>query len=411
MAELWPAALAAAVWVGAIVLVVIRFLDSRRLDEHSATVPRDAPLVSVIIPARNEAANIERCLRSVLASTYAPLEVLVVDDHSTDGTGEIARRIAAEDARAQRDGTPRSDGLRGREAHGRDSRVTVIDAPDLPDGWFGKQWACHTAAQQARGALLCFTDADTTHGPELLARSVNALRARGSALFTVAGHQEAVSFWEKAIQPFVFAILLTRYGGTEGMSRSTRPLDKIANGQYLLITREAYRASGGHETVRAHVAEDLRLAQTFTTLGLPVHMELAQHHLSTRMYTSLGEIRRGWGKNIFAAGRDTLPLGPVTRRIFPFIFPLPGLVPLIPPVILLLGALGVLGPGALFFGTVATATTLLFWMGVYAYARLNPLWALCYPLASIVFSTISAEAAWRGNRVSWKGRAYQSRSA
>jgi chlorobactene glucosyltransferase len=286
-----------------------------------------------------------------------------------------------------------------------------MEAPDLPDGWFGKQWACHSAAQLARGELLCFTDADTTHGPELLARSVNALRERGSALFTVAGHQEAVSFWEKAIQPFVFAILLSRYGGTEGMSRSTRPLNKIANGQYLLITRAAYAASGGHETVRAHVAEDLRLAQTFTTLGLPVHMELAQHHLSTRMYTSLGEIRRGWGKNIFAAGRDTLPLGPVTRRIFPFIFPLPGLVPLIPPVILLLGALGVLGPGALLFGSIATATTLLFWMGVYAYARLNPLWALCYPLAALAFSAISAEAAWRGNRVSWKGRAYQSRPA
>jgi chlorobactene glucosyltransferase len=396
MAELWPAALAAALWVGALVVVVVRFLDSRRLDTHSAAVPPDAPMVSVIIPARNEAANIERCLRSVLASTYAPLEVLVVDDHSTDGTGSIARRIAVEDATRQPNGT---------------SRVRVLNAPDLPDGWFGKQWACHTAAHEARGALFCFTDADTTHGPELLARSVNALRERGSALFTVAGHQEAVSFWEKAIQPFVFATLLSRYGGTEGMSRSTRALDKIANGQYLLITREAYQTAGGHEAVRAHVAEDLRLAQLFTTLALPVHMELAQHHLSTRMYTSLGEIRRGWGKNIFAAGRDTLPLGPLTRRIFPFIFPLPGLVPLIPPVMLLLGALGVLGPGALLFGSVATAATLLFWMGVYAYARLNPLWAFCFPLAAIVFSAISAEAAWRGNRVSWKGRAYESRPA
>jgi chlorobactene glucosyltransferase len=396
MAELWPAAFAAALWIGVHVVVVVRFLDSRRLDTHAAAVPPDAPLVSVVIPARNEAANIERCLRSVLASRYAPLEVLVVDDHSTDGTGSIARRIAAEDATQQPGGA---------------SRVRVLDAPDLPDGWFGKQWACHTAAHEARGDILCFTDADTTHGPELLARSVNALRARGSALFTVAGHQEAVSFWEKAVQPFVFALLLSRYGGTEGMSRSTRPLDKIANGQYLLITRAAYRTSGGHESVRAHVAEDLRLAQTFTALGLPVHMELAQHHLTTRMYTSLGEIRRGWGKNVYAAGRDTFPLGPVTRRIFPFIFPLPSLVPLIPLGVLLLGILGILGPGALLFGSVASVVTLLFWMGVYAYARLNPLWALCFPLAALVFSAISAEAAWRGNRVSWKGRAYQSRSA
>ena len=394
-ADLWPALLGAGLWVTAIIVVVVRFLDSRQLDEYAPIADAEAPLVSVIIPARNEARNIGSCLRSVLGSQYPALEVLVVDDHSTDGTGELARTIAADDA-ARHDGR---------------MRVRVLEAPPLPEGWFGKQWACHTGASQAQGALLCFTDADTQHGAELLGRSVGALRTRGAALFTVAGVQQALTFWEKVVQPFVFAILLSRYGGTEGMSRSRRPRDKIANGQFLLTSREAYATVGGHEAVRAHVAEDLQFAQRYTAVGLPVHMVLAQDHLSTRMYASLGEIWRGWGKNVYAAGRDTLPLGPVSRVILPFVFPLPALVPVIPVIVLLLGCLGVLGPAATVFGGIVTAANVVFWMGTYAYARVGPLWGLTFPLAALVFSALCAWAAWRGSRVAWKGRAYRSESA
>jgi chlorobactene glucosyltransferase len=394
MAEPWLALAAAALWVLFIVVVVIRFLDSKRLDDYPALAPVDAPRLSVIIPARDEARNIEACLRSVLASTYPRLEVIVVDDHSSDGTAQIAQRIANEDS----------------GSHGT-TRVLVVPADPLPPEWFGKQWACHSGARAAHGEILCFTDADTRHGPELLARSVNAMRQRQSALFTVAGHQEALSFWEKVVQPFVFVFLLTRYGGVEAMSRSTRPMDKIANGQFLMLTRAAYAAIGGHEAVKDHVAEDLRLAQRVAERGLGAHMVLGRDHLRTRMYTSLAEIRRGWGKNVYAAGRDTLPLGPVTRRLLPLIFPLPALVPVIPIVILALALLGVLGPTALLFGAIVTGANAVFWMGAYAYARLNPLWGLTFPVAALIVSWICAEAAWRGSRVEWKGRDYISRPA
>lgn len=387
MTALWPALVAAGGWVLVQVVTVWRFRDSRRLDEYPAAPPPEPPLVSVVIPARDEARHIEPCLRAVLAARWPAFEVLVVDDHSTDGTGEIARRVAATDP-----------------------RVRVLAAPDLPAGWFGKQWACHTGAQAARGSLLCFTDADTRHGPELLARSVNALVARGADLFTVAGRQEMGSFWEKVVQPMVFTILLSRYGGLEAMSRSTRPVDKIANGQFLLFTREAYDAVGGHAAVREHVAEDLRLAQSITEHGRRMHMVLALDHLSTRMYTSLAELRRGWGKNVFAAGRDTLALGPVTRRLFPFVLPLPPLVPAVPLLAFVLASLGVLGAGAWWFGVIALASNLLFWGGVYAFSRQNPLWALLHPLGAITFSAICVEAAWKGSRVEWKGRRYESRS-
>ncbi len=388
LAAHWLAAGLAALWVSALAAVVIRFLDSRRLDAYAPISRGDAPALSVVIPARNEARNIEACARSVLASDYPRLEVIVVDDHSTDGTGEIVRRIAAEDA-----------------------RLRVVQAPDLPEGWFGKQWACQTGARAATGDFFCFTDADTRHGRELLSRSVGAMRARGADLFSVAGHQDARTFWEKVIQPFVFSILLSRYGGLEAMSRSTKPLDKIANGQFILMARGTYAALGGHESVKDHVAEDLRLAQLVTARGMKAHMLLARDHLSTRMYTSLAEIRRGWGKNVYAAGRDTLPLGPVTAKVFPWIFPLPALLPLLPLLCLSLGVLGVWGEAALFFGAVTSVATLLYYAGVYAFSRLNPLWALTYPLAALTFSGICAEAAWRGSKVEWKGRGYVSRRA
>jgi len=407
-AELGTAAIAAALWSGWIIAVVLRFLDSTRLADFAPDLPADAPLVSVVIPARDEAHNIETCLRSILESTYAHLEVIVVDDHSRDGTGDIARRIAAEDAESAEPGAARSAASGERDAVV--PRVRVLDAPPLPEGWFGKQWACHTGASAARGDLLCFTDADTRHGPELIARGVNAMRARDAALFTVAGRQEAHSFWEKVVQPFVFALLLSRYGGLESMSRSRNPKDRIANGQFLLFSREAYLTVGGHAAVRDHVAEDLMLAQRVAERRLPMLMVLAPDHLSTRMYTSLDELRRGWGKNVYAAGRDTLDLGPFSRRILPFIFPLPALVPLVLTVALALALAGVLGPGALLFGSFAGGVNLLFWIGVYGYSRLNPLWGLLHPLAAIVFAWILAEAAWRGSRVSWKGRDYVSRS-
>lgn len=388
MREHWPALVAAGAWILLLVSTAWRFRHSRRLDEFPPAPAADAPLVSVIVPARDEARNIADCLRSILATAHPAVEVLVVDDHSADGTGALARDIAA-----------------------RDPRVRVLDAPGLPAGWFGKQWACHTGAQAARGAILCFTDADTRHGPELLGRSVTAMRALGADLFTVAGRQEMGSFWERVVQPVVFTTLLARYGGLETMSRSPRPVDKIANGQFLCLTREAYDAVGGHAAVRSHVAEDLRLAQLVTERGRHMHMVLAQDHLSTRMYHSLAEIRRGWGKNVLAAGRDTLPLGRIGRRLFPFLLPLGALPPAIPFVILLLASIGVLGPGARWFGAITLPANLLFWMGVHAFSRQSPLWAIFHPLGALTFSLICAEASWKGSRVEWKGRHYDSESA
>ena len=378
--------LAALPWVVIPAVILWRLRDSASLDAYPAQLPADASLLSVVLPARNEAHNIEACLRSILMTAYPNIEVIVVDDHSHDGTGDIARRIAATDARVQ-----------------------VINNPDLPDGWFGKQWACHNGARAATGALLCFTDADTRHGPELLSRSVNAMIARRADLFSVAGSQTMLTFWEKLIQPHIFVLLFAKYGGTEKVSRSTNPYDKIANGQYLLMRRDTYDRTGGHETVRTHVAEDLRMAQEWCRLGFSVQFVTGLEHMSTRMYEGLGEIIRGWGKNVYAAGRDSLDLGPIGHAVLRVIFPLPALWEIVPIGLAIGAVFRVVPPDVGIWGALVYAITALYWGIVHALAKQPVWWGLLHPLASVMIFIIFTRAAWKGDRVEWKGRAYQSK--
>lgn len=379
------ALLAALPWILIPLVSAIRLRDSRSIDDLPADPPADPPLVSVIIPARNEARNIESCLRSVLAAGYPGLEVIVVDDQSTDGTGEIATEIQ-----------------RG------DPRVLVFTTPPLPRDWFGKQWACWTGASKARGDVFCFTDADTTHGPALLTRSVNAMLARDADLFTVMGKQEMVTFWEKLIQPQIFTMLNFWYGGTESVNRSQRTWRKIANGQFLMTRRAAYDETGGHEAVRAGVAEDLMLAQLYHRLGKRVVFMDGRRHFSTRMYTSLRELIAGWGKNVFAGGRHALPKIPGLRFIFPLALVTPPLIVLAPSVILILALTGMLSGAVLLWAIVATAATLLAWTVIYMDEGESPFLGLLHPMGAIVTLFILLRAIVRGSRVQWKDRVYRS---
>ncbi|MDQ2932359.1 MAG: glycosyltransferase, partial [Gemmatimonadota bacterium] len=215
--DYWP-------WVLGPLIMIWRSRDSPSLDDESAVVPPNPPLVSVIVPARNEARNIERCARSILRTTWPALELIIVDDRSEDDTGAIVHALAATDP-----------------------RVHVIDGTPMPAGWVGKPWACAQAAKIARGSTLIFTDADTVHAPELIVRTMHAMSARNLDFFTVGGSQELASFWERVVQPQVFYILATRYGGAGAVNRAHKSRDKVANGQYICMTRKAYDASGGHE--------------------------------------------------------------------------------------------------------------------------------------------------------------------
>jgi len=372
-------------WLAAPLLVLWRMRGSPSLDGESPDPPADAPLVSIIVPARNESANIATCLHAILASRYPRFEVIVVNDRSEDDTGAIVAAIAE-----------------------RDARVRMLDSAPLADGWFGKQWACVQGVHEASGSLYCFTDADTTHGPELLTRSVNAMRARSLDFLSVAGRQEMGTFWERVVQPEVFAILAMRYGGPGAVNRSPRAEDKIANGQFMMITPAAYYAVDGHAAVRRKVAEDLGLAQVLFRRGKRSELVFGLRHLATRMYASLPEIVRGWRKNMYAGGLDAAPFARVGRALLPaglLAIPVASLVPVI---VLLSGLLWPL-PAGLVTWAVLCVAGLVLWRaaGYVVIAHLSPLYALAFPLGSAIVVQIACGAIARGRRVEWKGRWYE----
>ncbi|HKW46116.1 MAG TPA: glycosyltransferase family 2 protein [Gemmatimonadaceae bacterium] len=386
MTSLALALLGAAPWVLLPPLVMLRVARSRSLANEEQASPNDAPQVSVIVPARNEAHNIERCIRSILSTRYQRTELIVIDDHSTDGTPDIARRAAGDDLRFQ-----------------------LLENPPLPNGWFGKQWACATGAAKASGSLLLFTDADTTHAPDLLPRAVNQLLREGSDLLSVVGRQEMHSFWERLLRPQVFWILISRYGNTDSVSRAKRAEDVIANGQFLLMRRHAYDAVGGHGSVRDKVAEDLALAQRFFREGFRVSLTRGDDQLSTHMYGSLSELIAGWGKNVFAGGIDAMPGGVAGRVLFPLVLPIAPLMTLLPAVIFILGIGGFVSVTATAWSAISTAANLLWWMLIYRGFQQRIWYALLAPVGAAVVLYIIARAIVRGRRVGWKGREYVAR--
>jgi chlorobactene glucosyltransferase len=333
--------------------------------------------VSVVIPARNEAATIETVVRSVLGSHYQPLELLVVEDRSTDATALILRRLAAEDP-----------------------RIRVLDGAPLPEGWYGKPWACEQGYREARGDLLLFTDADTWHHPELLGRAVAALRREGAGLLTVAPHQRCVTFWERLVMPQIWLLLGLRYH-PKRVNRARRERDVIANGQFILVPREAYESVGTHAAVRHEVAEDLALAQRFLRAGRTIHFAFADRFMETRMYRSLPELIEGWTKNIYLGGRRSFPDEPLLGATAPLMVVAALLFWLIPPAWLVAGG-AVRSAADLAFGS-----SVLFWVLISIGMRIPFYYGLGYPLGALMALYIAVRSIWRGDRrVQWRGRTY-----
>jgi len=329
-------------------------------------------LVSVIVPARNEAVNIEACIRSILATLYGPLELIVVDDRSTDGTAAIVERLAA---------------------------VRLVRGAELPPGWFGKQWALVQGYRQARGELLLFVDADTRHHPELIPRAVRALTAERVALVSVVSRQEMVTFWERLVQPHVFVALAARVGDLRRINRTRVEWDAIANGQFILTTRSAYETVGTHEAVRESVVEDLALAQAYVRHHLDIFLTHGEQYMVTRMYRSLAGIVEGWTKNLATGVPLAFPPIPLVRRVAPYLMWLPALLWMLPPL-----AWAVFG---WWWAAVTTLISLGIWVAVY-WAEGAPLWyALLYPVGAGVVAWIMIRSAVRGSvKIEWRGRTY-----
>jgi glycosyltransferase involved in cell wall biosynthesis len=227
------------------------------------------PTVSVIVPARNEEACLGDCLQSLVAQSGVAFEIIVVDDHSSDRTREIALSCPG---------------------------VRVIEASPLPESWTGKNAAVTTGARQARGEWLLFTDADTVHLRGSLARALAEAQDNKAAMLSYSPEQLAVTFWEMATLPVVFAELSRHYPPSV-VSDPASPV-AAANGQFILVRRDAYQAVGGHAAVAADILEDVALARTVKRSGQKIRFRYAPDAVRTRMYRSYRQLRDGWTKNL-----------------------------------------------------------------------------------------------------------------
>jgi len=274
---LWIYAGIIAIWP--IRLVVIEVM-LRRLGALSPESPRyeqpEPPLVSAILPARDEEHNLARCLDSLAAQDYPNLEIIVVDDRSTDRTGEIAQWASAHDP-----------------------RIRVLTIERLPAGWTGKTHALQHAAKLARGDWFWFMDADTDHAPESLSTLMEYARFEGASLVSLLPELRCESFWEKVVQPLAGITLMQSF--PLNVVNDDRSRLAFANGQYILIERPAYLAAGGHEAVRDRFVEDIALAGRVKGLGLPIRVALVRGLVTCRMYSSLAQLVRGWSRIFYDA--------------------------------------------------------------------------------------------------------------
>ena len=236
----------------------------------------DPPLVSAIIPAKDEEATLADCLASVCRQAYPRLEILVIDDRSVDRTRQIASEFA-----------------------NRDARLRVLSNDHLPPGWTGKTYVLQQAADQARGQWLWFLDADTVHAPEFLGVMLEYARAQQAALVSLLPELRCETFWEQVVQPLGGIVLMQSFP----LHRVNDDRSKLAfaNGQSILVERKAYDAAGGHSAVRDRFVEDIGMACKVKALGLPIRTVLVRNLVTCRMYASLGQLIRGWSRILYDA--------------------------------------------------------------------------------------------------------------
>jgi chlorobactene glucosyltransferase len=371
-------------WLVLLLILPVLFSRRQRITSYPPGAAASMPLVSVIVPARNEAASISSCVASLLNTVYPNVEIIVVNDGSTDGTGDIIHILAEHSG----------------------GRMTVLEGEPLPGGWLGKPWACWQGFRRARGEILLFTDADTRHDDALLGHAVAGLQARGADLLSVLPRQLMLGFWERLILPHIFAILTMRFHDIRRVNRTKNPRDVIANGQFMLFRRAAYEAIGGHEAVRGEVVEDLALAQQVVASGRRLFIAHAHDIMDTRMYRSLEGIIEGWTKNLALGSRRAAP-----RWVAPFV---PWMVVVfllvmwvIPPTVLAAGLLTPLaGAAAALWALWVTVLSLLFWLFVMLWMRVPALYAFAYPVGAALAAALFARSAIRGVHVAWKGREY-----
>ena len=359
-----------------IVYLTVNMIFLVRLEPVSHKLD-DPPLVSVCVPARDEERGVRACLKSLLEQDYPEFEVIVVNDHSTDHTGELIHELA-----------------------GKNSRLIPLDGEDLPKGWLGKPFALHQAFQKAKGEILLFTDADPVFEPNALRTAVFTMQERKLDALTLMPKAEFGSFWEKAVQPVIFGFIgsLTRFGKVNSQDQKSA-MGFVA---FQMFKRYAYESIGGHEGGKADVLEDVLIAKRLKKAGFKLLVADAKRLFSIRMYYGLREIWIGWRKNMFMAMKRSV------SRAFYYIFMVLAFV-LTPYMIfgwnVVVGS-GLLWIGIFLFGVTMVSAATIKTCDELGLARIN---ACLFPIGAVVMAAIMINSMIQVlvfSRTEWRGRVY-----
>ncbi len=334
--------------------------------------------VSVLIPARNEAGGIADAVRSVLASQNLALELIVMDDSSTDSTAEIVHALARSDA-----------------------RVRLEAAPPLPAGWNGKQHACHCLASLARYECLCFLDADVRVAPEAIARMAAFMDRTGSALVSGFPREITGFFLEQLLLPLIHFVLLAYLPLDASRKHPTQPGLAAGCGQFLLVQRTAWQRSGGHAAIRFTMHDGLLLPQSFRRAGYRTDIADLTRLAACRMYTGAAQVWNGLAKNATEGMAAPARILPFSILLF-FGEVLPAL---------LLASAFFLAQLAAFRWLLAVCVTASYLPRILAAIRFRQSWlgVALHPAGVAVLLALQWYALVRkltGRAVTWKSRAY-----
>lgn len=375
-----------AAWLALVVWLISRAFRQRdALPALALTAPAaDAPAVTVIVPARDESANIDPCLRALLAQDYPAhrLRIVVADDDSSDNTAAIVASLAASDA-----------------------RLTLLRTPALPSGWKGKPHACAQAADAApaESDWLCFIDADMRAEPRLIASAVAAARASRLDLLSLAPRHELESFAERLMIPCGLYLLAVSQNLAKVQAADSG--DVVAMGQFMLLRHEAYAAVGGHGAVRAAICEDVALSRRMKRRGYRVLLQDGGRLLSGRMYTGWGTLWPGIAKNL----TDMLggPISTITTAVAAFTV---AWAAVLLPLLDLYGCLHGSSRACWALGPALVGSLMAFGLHLAGAVHFRiPFWyGLLFPLgysagALMAFDSLRQRLA---GRVRWKGRVY-----
>lgn len=343
------------------------------------------PSLSVVVPARDEQSNIESCLTSLLAQDYPDLEVIAVNDRSTDDTGRIARDIAA-----------------------RDSRLRVVEIASLPDGWCGKNHAMQGGIEQAGGEWILMHDADCRQVcPGTLRLAMQYAVDTQADMVSLLPEHQYESFWERYLLPVLTGVLMIWFRPSR--VNNPRRREAFANGMFMLIRRQAYEAIGTHQAVRGSLIEDIDIARLVKGRGLKLQVAPSTGLFTVRMYISLAQIVRGWERIFVGAFRSvwglTKALGVLVGR---------GLTPAVTACIGWVMVAAGAAPAwwwqvAAIVGSVSLLAQLIMAARFFSHLKSRWVYGLTYPVACVIVSVLLIKAMFKlrpGGRIIWRDTVY-----